>query len=868
MKRIFILSCVGYALLILSCGTSRKASKAEHKILEPVTVVAGNNPFDIYRASAPLYWDIIHTKAALSFDFSERTADGRAWIQLKPYFYATDSLILDAKGMEIDSVMFKQGNRYELLGYKYADNKLHIRLGKMYMRNDSIELYIRYKAKPYANTTGGSKAITDDRGLYFINTRGEVQGKPVQIWTQGETEANAHWLPTIDHPNERMTMELQVTVPDSFTTLSNGTLVQSLPAEKNMRTDVWKMQQPIQVYAVMMAIGKFTVVKDKSWRDVEIDYYVEPEYATYAKKMFQNTPEMMDYFSTITGVPYPWNKYSQVVVRVYVSGAMENTTASLFGEFMNQNFREIADKNYEDIVSHELFHQWFGDYVTAESWSNLTVNESFANYGEQLWRGYKYGPASRDELAFNDLSKYLNQASFNDEPLVRFHYRSHEDMFDRISYEKGGAILHYLHRLIGDEAFSEAMKRYLTKHALQSAEVHQWRLVVEDVTGKDWNWFFNQWYYRGGHPTLSLRYAYDDQSALLTVHVDQYASDSGKPYLLPLKAALIYGDSGIPEVIDWTVDSRKQHFIYPYRNGVKPVFVPDYEHWLVGTIREDKRPEQWLAQYKTVGDYINKRRALSGAFTAQSVPFSKQLFELAIKDSLEGIRTYALELLEHAKSPDWQRHFTDVVSKIAVQDPHHRVRAAAFDVLGNWKIKDMRQPMIKAVSDSSYMVAGSALNALRIIDQDTAYRLAKYRLGSQPKADLENAAWWSVASRGVAEDISLFEQNASKAYGSKKLAFAATLYKYILQTPNRDAFKKGLTMLTKLTGEEAIKSYRFAVGSMVFAAFEYYQEQSKNASDQEKKTEVAERLKIAQRYWERVLEEEEDPGNLSKYKSL
>src|ERR1700761_7818012 len=159
------------------------------------------------------------------------------------------------------------------------------------------------------------------------------------------------------------------------------------------------------------------------------------------REIFRHTPEMIEFFSQITGVSYPWNKYDQVIVRDYVSGAMENTTASLFGEFMNQNAREIADRSNEDVVSHELFHMWFGDYVTCESWTNITVNESFANYGEQLWRAHKYGKAAGDELAYNDLQGYISSAQLNDPQLVRFYYDSREDVFDAISYNKGGAIL-------------------------------------------------------------------------------------------------------------------------------------------------------------------------------------------------------------------------------------------------------------------------------------------------------------------------------------------------------------------------------------------------------------------------------------------
>jgi aminopeptidase N len=182
---------------------------------------------------------------------------------------------------------------------------------------------------PYASETGGSAAITDDRGLYFINTDDKIEGKPAQIWTQGETESNSHWLPTIDKPNMRTTIQLELTVPNIYKTLGNGALVSSMD-KGDKRTDIWRMDKPIQVYAIMFAIGDFAIAKDK-WKGREVNYYVEPAYAPYARKMFQYTPEMIEFFSNVTGVEYPWNKYSQVVVRDYVSGAMENTSASLFG---------------------------------------------------------------------------------------------------------------------------------------------------------------------------------------------------------------------------------------------------------------------------------------------------------------------------------------------------------------------------------------------------------------------------------------------------------------------------------------------------------------------------------------------------------
>ncbi|HTN17406.1 MAG TPA: M1 family aminopeptidase, partial [Chitinophagaceae bacterium] len=357
-----IAACILLGSVFIGACRSAKHRNSLSGSMDTVTVSAFNNPMNQYRATAPQEWWIRHTHAALSFDYKEKTANGRATLSLQPYFYALDSLVLDAKSMDIKSVQLEPG--HQALAYTYDSSQLHIRLDKSYTRYEQLKLSIEYIAKPYARSgKGGSTAIRDDRGLYFINADSAVAGKPVQIWTQGETEANSNWLPTIDKPNMRTTVELDLTVPAQYKTLSNGALVGSREHGAT-RTDTWKTDLPIQVYAIMFAVGDFHMTKDR-WQDKEVNYYVEPAFAPYARKMFQYTPEMIGFFSGVTGVPYPWNKYSQVVVRDYVSGAMENTSASLFGEFMNQDEREYDDENHEDVVSHELFHQWFGDYVTA-----------------------------------------------------------------------------------------------------------------------------------------------------------------------------------------------------------------------------------------------------------------------------------------------------------------------------------------------------------------------------------------------------------------------------------------------------------------------------------------------------------------------
>src|SRR3569833_1890512 len=220
----------------------------------------------------------------------------------------------------------------------------------------------------------------------------------------------------------------------------------------------------------MMAVGDFKIYKDY-YHGKEVSYYLEPAYAPYAKQIFGNTPEMIDFYGKLLGVSYPWNKYTQIVCRDYVSGAMENPTATHHGDNVHRNGRDLLDGDPEDFICHELFHQWFGDMVTCEHWTNITLIEPFANYGEYLWFEHKYGEDRANEHLFNNINNgyFLQADNGNDADLVRYYYNSQEDVFDRISYEKGGAILHMLRNYVGDEAFFKALQLYLKQIAFKSA---------------------------------------------------------------------------------------------------------------------------------------------------------------------------------------------------------------------------------------------------------------------------------------------------------------------------------------------------------------------------------------------------------------
>ena len=434
MKKIF-LACMFFATIM-----SVKAQDANDS--ENLADTAWKHE---YRGTYPKINDLVHTKLDVRFDYSKSWMYGKEWVTLQPHFYTTDSLTLDAKGMEIKEISMMKGTSKVPLKYSYDNMQLRITLDKTYKGGEKYTVYIDYISKPDELKLEGSAAITEAKGLYFINPKGETD-EHVEIWTQGETESNSAWFPTIDKPDQKTTQEITMTVPSKYVTLSNGLLISQKKNADGTRTDYWKMDLPNAPYLFFMGVGDYVIVKDK-YKKMDVNYYVEKEYAPVAKKIFGETPSMIGFYERITGVPYVWPKYDQIVGREYVSGAMENTTATLHQDGAYQNARELVDGNgWESTIAHELFHHWFGDLVTAESWSNITVNESFANYSQYLWDEFRHGQDVADANAFKEMQDYLASGA-NDKNLVRFYYKNKEDVFDAVSYNKGGQNIKYAKKL-------------------------------------------------------------------------------------------------------------------------------------------------------------------------------------------------------------------------------------------------------------------------------------------------------------------------------------------------------------------------------------------------------------------------------------
>lgn len=683
-----------------------------------------------YRATHNKTTELKHTKLKVKFDFEKEQMHGEEWLTASPHFYASDSLVLNAKAMLIHEIALDKNGSKKPLKYTYSDDLLRINLDKQYQKGQDYTVYIKYTARPNEHKGKGSAAINSAKGLYFINAQGKDPDKPTQIWTQGETESNSVWFPTIDKPNQKTTQELYMTVPDKFVTLSNGILKSSTKENGGLRTDYWVMDKKHAPYLFFMGVGEYAIVKDK-WKNIAVDYYVEKEYEPYARQIFGMTPEMLDFFSKKLKYEYPWQKYAQLVGRDYVSGAMENTTAVIHGEYANLKEGDLVDENsWEPVIAHELFHHWFGDLVTAESWSNLTVNESFANYSEYLWNEYKYGKDAADYHLMNDISAYIHNPLNYNKHLVRFDYKSREDMFDSVSYNKGGGILHMLRNYLGDEAFFEGLSDYLKTNEYGTGEAHQLRLSLEKVSGKDLNWFFNQWYFNSGNPKLDVKYSYEPVKKQTVVTINQ---TQDQYFEFPLTID-IHENGKVRREKVWVDAKAKNDFTFSTAKNPDLINV-DADGLLLGEINDTKTPEQYALQYAKTKEFKSKHLALKNA--AENAKKNNNITSVktlvsALKDPFFRLRIQALGGLDLSK-PEQAKLALSEVEKLAQKDPKTLVQAAAIKALATTKNKKYLPIYEKGISSVSNAVKAASLSAISVTDSERVKALAD-------KVDLSKAS--------------------------------------------------------------------------------------------------------------------------------
>lgn len=496
----------------------------------------------------PQTFDVQHYKIAVSFDRAKKRVLGETTITLKPLGPRFRKLDLDAVGMVFESVALIEPSRAKL-SHSAAGGMVHIMLDRDYSPSETLVIALKYTATP-------------KKGVYFIPAE---RGHSAQIWTQGEPDEARHWFPSFDFPSDRATTEQIITAEKGETVIGNGELVEKKDNADGTETWHYKMPLPHSTYLVSFVIGRYVKLADK-FGEIPLAYYVYPGREETAKKAFSRTPEMMRLFEGLTRIKYPFNKYDQTIVAKFEFGGMENVTATTMAD--TEIFYVDMGIDMVDLVSHELAHSWFGNLVTCRNWAELWLNEGFATYMEAVWRETTNGREDYLRKVRSDAAAFLIHDTVTRKRHGLFNLRADkvEELFDdpSVTYNKGGAVLHMLREQIGTEAFWKGVTLYLNRHKLSNVESTDLRRAMEEASGQDLGWFFDQWVYGTGAPSLTVAQTFNERAKTLAVTVTQTQTAGGATpavFRLPLDLTIATRAGNISHKIEIT--KRSQTFTFP-----------------------------------------------------------------------------------------------------------------------------------------------------------------------------------------------------------------------------------------------------------------------------------------------------------------
>lgn len=662
--------------------------------------------------------DILSTALDLRFDIQERRVTGRATHALTPLRDGLADFTLNAVGMEIEAVEALAGGPD--VTFAYDDPTLTITPRQPLALGDTLEVAIDYVARPMQRAGGEARGeLFRGYGLYFIDAEGSDPYRPTQLWTQGEPTDNRRWFPTWDYPNDKMTFEVALTLPDSMQAFSNGSLVESEALGDGMRRSVWDLgETPQAAYLAAIVAGDFAVTEGLYMRPdsstVPLVYITEPRFAGEAEAIFGETPEMMRVFEDLTGTPFPWPEYKQAAVRDFVAGGMENTTLTILTEQVQGDRRDRLgrERDVNDLLAHELAHQWFGNLVTMEDWANLAVNESFATLFEMLYREAAGGEDAEQERALLDEQAYLRQAQRLRRPIVWYGYDTPGQLFDRHTYQKGGLVLRLLRFELGEDVFQRGLERFLAEFRGGSAEMDDLREAMEAVSGRSLRRFFSTWFQSPGHPDLRVEQSYFPGSGLYTVQVTQRQSLEAEPvFHVPVRIEVNHAD-GRREVRRVRLTSADSTFEFSARR--KPTFVRfDEGAYIPGEVALQVPVDELAAQATQDDELAGRFDAVAALEGYPPQPAARTALLSAATDDHPLLRRRALAALAAAYPgiPDVGQAIVN-----AFDDPDPKVRAAAAELVqrigSSARPSNTRAAMERLLSDEAYMVVGSAVRPL------------------------------------------------------------------------------------------------------------------------------------------------------------
>jgi len=674
-------------------------------------------------------YDLEHSRIALRFDVSQKSVIGDVTHSVSILRNGTDKISFDSVALQIESVTLNKARAK----FDSTDSKLNVSLPKPAKSGDKFEIEIKYQGKP-------------SKGIYFILPDKDYPNRPTQIWTQGESEDTRYYLPTYDYPNDRLTTETILTVPESWLTISNGKLVNVSEAKDGQKIWTWRESQPSSTYLFTVVAGELSEVKE-TWRDIPVTYYAPKDRGDRLTANYNRTPAMIDLFSKKLGVDYPWEKYSQAMVDDFVAGGMENSSAttntasSLRSPLLVPEFLEDEDP----LISHELGHQWFGDLITCKDWGNIWLNEGFATYMEAVWAEGHYGKDQADYERWEASRQWFANTSLYSKPIVRHDFDDSSE-FDGNAYGKGSLVLYMLRRKLGGDAFYAGLRHYLEANRGKNVVTADLVKAIEEATHTNVDEFFDQWVYNAGAPQFSLSYTYEPKTGV-ALSVTQTQKREGRVGLFRVPVEVEITNASGSHLYPIVVSKESETFTFPSDTTPKMVLF-DKGNQILKKVAFSKEKQEWFYQLKNASEVADRADAAVALAKFKNDPEAVTALGDALQhDKNSGVRMTAANSLGELGGASAAKQLTDGLAT----NNEAWVRAAIVRSLG--KVKDDTTVVAKlesiAKEDRSYRARAAALNSLGQLKTPDSYDILTAAVKSDSPDDiLRNAALRSLGILG------------------------------------------------------------------------------------------------------------------------
>jgi len=671
--------------------------------------------------------DILHITIDVTPNFKNRTIAGTTTIKFAPISKPLAEFRLDAVDLDISSVT----SSAKIEGYTATDKAITITFEPAVPAGAETTVTIIYEAEP-------------KEGLYFRTPEMGYPEQDTHLFTQGESHLAPHWYPNYDYPNERSSSEVICRVPEEMTVISNGRLVsEKIDSASRLKVVTWYQEKPHVNYLIALAAGNLKKIESK-YKDIPIAFYTPASQIQYAENSFKDTADMLEFYEKEIGVPYPWDKYDQAVVMDFVAGGMENTTLTILTEGTLHTDETENIRSSQSLVAHEMVHQWFGDYVTCKDWSHTWLNEGFATYYEDLYDGYKNG---RDSMlaGLYGTASYLLRDRPEHKPIVYRSYNNADEQFDYRTYSKAGWVLHMLRTELGEEMFRKCVKTYIERHALSSVVTEDFRSVIEELTGRSYDRFFDQWIYHGRHPDLTVGYNWSEKDKLAKISVEQTHEVTEKVMLFHFrtKVRFMIGNELIDRQI---VVDGKQHDFYFRLPGEPNVVRFDPDYGLLANIKFDKPTAMLYEQLENQDDVIGQLRALDALKEKKDKKTVEKLKDVLNNDPFYAVRRNASSALREIHTNEafdaladslvqadarvrqrvvsnvssfYRSETLELLKRTLRKEKNPAILEVAIRNLGLYHHKSTRRLLLKYLQSVSFRneLATAAVEAIRMLDE-------------------------------------------------------------------------------------------------------------------------------------------------------